>query len=281
MTPTRVTIASPVARSADLSARAGLSARLSDGWLSVGTDVLVEEDKVRLLGDLAGVAAAPVGRAGRRREYRMLNGVRRAEDAHLDGRALRYELTGMVGRPMGPEAAKTAGHVHVRPSGGRLGYAEIVEVLHGVAGFLIADLALDDGGPRSRRAWLVRAEPGDWVVLPPELAHATIDLGAGPLVFSDVIDRRAAGIYADVRQARGLAWYVAADGLLRPNERYASTPALEECSAREWSGAAPGPLYEAFRADPDDFAWLSDPDAFAAMRPALATRLSGLLDTAG
>ncbi len=62
----------------------------------------------------------------------------------------------------------------------------------------IQDLADGPDGPQSRRAWLVRAGPGDWVVLPPDLAHVTIDLGAGPLVFSDVIDRRARGIYAGV-----------------------------------------------------------------------------------
>jgi glucose-6-phosphate isomerase len=278
MTLERVAIASPIARHADLSTRAGLDVRLSDGWLSVGPDVLVEEDRVRLLGELAGVAAATLGRSVRRREYRMLNGVRRVQDAHLDGLSLRYELTGMPGRPMGWEAAKTAGHVHVRPAGARLGYPEVVEVLHGEAGFLIADLQVDPSGPRSQRAWLVRARPGDWVVLPPVLAHVTIDLGAGPLVFSDVIDRRAAGLYDDVREARGFGWYIAADGELRPNPRYEMPPVIEQVSAVEWSGVAPGPLYEAFQRDPGAFAWLSDADGFAETRPALAKRLGALLD---
>ena len=102
-----------------------------------------------------------------------------------------------------------------------MGYPEVVEVVHGEAGFLIQDLAEGPEGPPSRRAWLVRARPGDWVVLPPDLAHVTIDLGAGPLVFSDVIDRRARGIYGGVAAARGFGWYVAADGTLRPNPRYA------------------------------------------------------------
>ncbi len=101
-----------------------------------------------------------------------------------------------------------------------LGYPEIVEVLHGEAGFLIQDLTTGPSGPVSGHAWLVRARPGDWVILPPELAHVTIDLGAGPLVFSDVIDRRATGIYAGVADARGFAWYVGADGRLRANPRY-------------------------------------------------------------
>jgi glucose-6-phosphate isomerase len=185
----------------------------------------------------------------------------------------------MLGRPIGWEAAKTAGHVHVRPPGARLGFPEVVEVLHGEAGFLIADLELGPDGPQSSRAWLVRARPGDWVILPPVLAHVTIDLGAGPLVFSDIIDRRAAGIYGGVQEARGLGWYVGANGELRANERFSNPPAIEECSAVEWSGPAPGPLYLAFRDDPGAFAWLSDPDSFAAAAPALTERLGEVLPT--
>jgi glucose-6-phosphate isomerase len=269
----RVDIAAPIASDADLSERAGLPLRLTGGDLRPGRGLLIEEDAVRRLADMRDVLAEPVGRRGRHAEYRMLNGVRRPEDHGLDGLGLRYELTAMRGRPNGWEAAKSLGHVHVSPPGSAVGYPEVVEVLHGEAGFLIQDLSLTEEGPRSRRAWLVRARAGDWVVLPPDLAHVTIDLGAGPLVFSDVIDRRARGLYGGVAAAHGFGWYVAADGGLRPNPRYADPPRLEEVPAGAWSGPAPGPLYARFRADPDSFAWVSDPDRFASTWPALADRL--------
>ncbi len=209
----------------------------------------------------------------------MLNGVRQEADERLEGHVLRYELTAMIGRPIDWEAAKTAGHVHVRPPGARLGYPEVVEVLHGEAGFLIQDLSISPEGPRSSRAWLVRAGAGDWVVLPPELAHVTIDLGAGPRVFSDVIDRRAVGVYSDVADAQGFAWYVGAGGELRANERYVETPVLEECDASDWSGPAPGPLYAAFGADSSTFGWLSEPDRFAEVAPRVWDRVGGLLSS--
>jgi hypothetical protein len=122
-------------------------------------------------------------------------------------------------------------------------------------------------------AWLVRARPGDWVILPPELAHTTIDLGAGPLVFSDVIDRRAAGIYADVAKAAGFAWQVGRDGRLTRNPHYAHVPRLIEIDAAGWSGAPGGTLYRAFREDPGAFAWLSDPAMFPVIAPALWERV--------
>lgn len=273
----RVAIAAPIDADADLSVRAGLPLTLSAGRIRPGAGVVAEEDLVRRLADMRAVVADSVGRHGRRIEYRMLNGVQRSEDAQLADLPLRYELTAMHGRPVGWEAAKTLGHVHVCPPGVPVGYPEVVEVLHGVAGFLIQDLADGPDGAQSRRAWLVRAEPGDWVVLPPDLAHVTIDLGTGPLVFSDVIDRRARGIYAGVAAARGFGWYVAADGGLRPNPRYARPPRLEEVTAADWSGPAPAPLYRYFRDDPSRLEWLSDPASFENVAPALAARIAGAL----
>jgi glucose-6-phosphate isomerase len=272
---------SPGTRSVDLTSVAGLPLTLQGGVARPGVGVLVEEDRLRRLAELAGVTAEPVGRRGRRVEYQMLNGVRRAEDGHLDGLDLRYELTAMRGRPIGWESAKTAGHVHVRPPGVSLGYPEIVEVLHGEAGFLVQDLLAGAAGPRCTRAWLVRARPGDWVVLPPDLAHVTIDLGPGPLVFSDVIDRRASGVYDGVAQARGFAWYRGVDGRWRPNPRYEHPPALEETDAEAWSGAAGGRLYDAFRDDPASLAWLSDPSRFAKTRPDLWARIEEVVTLAG
>jgi glucose-6-phosphate isomerase len=273
----RIAIAAPIDADADLSVLAGLPLALSAGRIQPGAGVVAEEDLVRRLADMRAVVADGVGRHGRRIEYRMLNGVQRSEDAQLADLPLRYELTAMLGRPVGWEAAKTLGHVHVCPPGVPVGYPEVVEVLHGMAGFLIQDLADGPDGPQSRRAWLVRAGPGDWVILPPDLAHVTIDLGAGPLVFSDVIDRRARGIYAGVAAARGFGWYVAADGGLRPNPRYARPPRLEEVSAADWSGPAPAPLYRYFRDDPTRLEWLSDPAAFESVAPALAARIAGAL----
>jgi glucose-6-phosphate isomerase len=273
----RVAIASPIDMNADLSSRAGLPLALAAGRIRPGADVVIEEDRVRRLADMRDVIADGVGRRGRRVEYQMLNGVRHHDDAHLVSLPLRYELTAMMGRAIGWEAAKTLGHVHVCPPGQSIGYPEVVEVVHGEAGFLIQDLADGPDGPQSRQAWLVRAGPGDWVVLPPDLAHATIDLGAGPLVFSDVIDRRASGLYAGVAAARGFGWYVAADGGLRPNPRYAKPPQIEEVSAADWSAPALAPLYRTFRDDPQRLDWLSEPERFGQVVPGLAARIADAL----
>lgn len=277
MAVSRISIARDVPESADLTTAAGIPLELEEGSIRTGPGVLVEQDLVRQLHELAQVTADPITEDGRRVEYRMLNGVRRDSDDRLERLPVRYELTAMAGHSIGHEAAKTAGHVHVRPAGSSLGYPEVVEVLHGEAGFLIQDLEQGPEGPRSSRAWLVRARAGDRVVLPPELAHVTIDLGAGPLVFSDIIDRRAAGVYSAVARARGFCWYVAADGELYPNDRYTAIPELEVCDAAEWSGEAGGPLYSAFDSGPEDFVWLSEPDRFPDAFPQVWARIEAML----
>lgn len=277
----RTAIALPIAATADLSSRAGIALSLRGGVARLGPDLLVEDDRIRRLAELAPVTAEPVGRRGRRVEYRMLNGVREADDTRLQGHPLRYELTIMGGRPIGSEAAKTFGHVHIRPAGAMFGYPEVVEVVHGEAGFLIQDLRGSPDGPMSTAAWLVRARPGDWVILPPELAHVTIDLGAGPLVFSDVIDRRAAGIYSGVAEAAGFGWYVGSEGRLWRNPHYVEVPRLIDVDAVDWSGPAAGILYRVFRQDPDAFAWLSDPAMFSTVAPALWQRVRDAIGAPG
>jgi glucose-6-phosphate isomerase, archaeal len=277
MPDARVAIAAAIALDADLTDRAGLPLSLTDGRILPGADVVVEEDLVRRLVEMREVVADDIGDQEDRVVYQMLNGVRHEQDIELTDLPLRYELTALDGRPFGWEAAKTLGHVHVRPAGARSGYPEVVEVVHGEAGFLIQDLADGPDGPRSRRAWLVRAQQGDWVILPPDLAHVTIDLGAGPLVFSDVIDRGARGIYAGVAAAHGFGWYVAADGGLRANSRYAEPPRLEEIDAVEWSGPAPEPLYRYFRDDPSRLGWLSEPARFRVVAAGLADRIADAL----
>ena len=49
----RTRIASPIAATADLSSRAGIALSLRNGVAELGPDLLVEEDRVRRLADLA------------------------------------------------------------------------------------------------------------------------------------------------------------------------------------------------------------------------------------
>ena len=259
---TRVSIAAPVARSADLTSWTGLPLALRAGRARLGPDLLVEEDRVRRLSELARVTAEPSGRSGRRIEYRMLNGVRQPADTHLDGLRppLRADRDGAGARSAG-RRPRPLGHVHVRPPGLRH------RLSRGRRGPPRRGRFPDPGPgrrPRTDRAAgtpgsCARA-PGDWVVLPPELAHVTIDLGAGPLVFSDVIDRRATRHLRRRRRCpRASAGTSRRTGGCAPTRATSTRRGSRRSRAEDWSGPRHGRLYEVFRDDPARLSWLSEP----------------------
>jgi oxalate decarboxylase/phosphoglucose isomerase-like protein (cupin superfamily) len=236
----------------------------------------VDERAVRLLGAMVRVAATPVPPRSRRIQYWMWNGMVREADAARADPKLCYDFTFMADLPIGWERPKTLGHTHPRPAPGRLGFAEIVEVLDGSVGFMVQDLL---PGPRSTFSALVVGLPGERVVLPPFLLHASVNLAGAPAVFSDVIDRRiVAGMlpsdYNGVADAHGMAHFIDLDGADRPNPFYKEVPPLLRFTAAEWSGLSPDrPLYRDYIEDAASFDWIVDPELFPGRFPELWERV--------
>ncbi len=245
------------------SASPGLEVGLVRRRPSVAPGIRVDERSVRLLGAMRHVTATPVSPQSRRIQYWMLNSMVREADAGRVDPRLCYDFTFIPDRPIGWERPKTLGHSHPRPGPGRIGFAEVVEVLDGTVGFLIQDLL---PGPRSTFAALVTGRPGDRVVLPPFLTHASINLSGDPCVFSDVIDRRIVegqlpSDYNPVAEARGMAYFVDLDGEARPNPFYKEVPPLQRFTVEEWSGPSRDrPLYQDYVENPGMFDWIIDPD---------------------
>jgi oxalate decarboxylase/phosphoglucose isomerase-like protein (cupin superfamily) len=268
----------------EFTAPAGIEVGLVRRRPALGPGIRVDERAVRRLGAMGRVAATPVPPRSRRIQYWMWNGmVREADTARVDPR-LCYDFTFMADLPIGWERPKTLGHTHPRPAPGKLGFAEIVEVLDGTVGFMIQDLF---PGPRSSFAALIVGKPGDRVVLPPFLLHASINLAGDPAVFSDVIDRRiVAGQlpsdYNGVADAHGMAYFMDVDGAARPNPVYKDVPPLQRFTALEWSGPAPDrPLYGDYVQRPDDFDWIVDPGLFPVRFPTLWARVSDVATRQG
>ena len=244
-----------------------------------GPGLRIEELRARRRADLRPVALDPDDVRGGAVQYWMWNGVAAArDDARMSGRDARYELTIMADRPLGRERPKTSGHRHVRPAPGRPIFPEVCQVLAGTAAFLLQDL---EAGPAATYAALVVVEPGEWIVLPPGLHHGTISLRGEPVIFADVIDRRAAAEYASLASARGFAHLVLTDGSTVPNPAYVHVPPLEHWTASTWSSSLAGSLYERYRDDPAEFRWLSEPEEFARRFPEFARWLRPILARSG
>jgi oxalate decarboxylase/phosphoglucose isomerase-like protein (cupin superfamily) len=258
------------------TAPAGIDVGLVRGRPAVGAGITMIERSARPLAALREVLADPAPISPRRAQYWMLNGMVRDADAARTDSRLCFDFTFVPDRPVGWEQAKTLGHSHARPPGARLGFAEIIEVVEGTVGFLVADIL---PGPRATFAALVVAGPGERVVMPPFLSHASINLAGDPVVFTDVIDRRVvdgrlASDYSKVKAARGLSWYIDRDGQARPNPAYVAVPELLRFTAREWSGPWPDrPLYLDYVDHPGTLDWLTDPDLFPERYPELWARV--------
>ena len=258
------------------SAPAGIEVGLVRRRPAVGPGIRVDERAVRLLGAMRHVTATPVSPGSRRLQYWMLNSMVCEADAGRVDRRLCYDFTFMPDRPIGWERPKTLGHSHARPGPGRLGFAEVIEVLDGTVGFIVQDLRT---GPRSTFTAVVTGRPGDRIILPPFLLHASINLAGDPVVFSDVIDRRIVegqlpSDYSGVAGAHGMAHFIDLDGKARANPHYKEVPPLQRFTATEWSGPSPErPLYQDYVEDPGQFDWIIDPDLVPRRFPALWARV--------
>lgn len=255
----------------------GLPMHLDEnGQLIFGPEVVVQESKVRLLDELTPVAlASEVCRGSREVVYYMYNGVCRKSDApHLEGVPLRYELTLMPPRQIGREFVKTLGHLHAPEPKSGLGYAEVCEVLVGVAHFFFQ--TLDTTGPDAPLVFYVEAKAGQKVIIPPGLDHLTINPGPEPLLFSDVIALGVTGIYDRFKAARGAAYLeVAEDGQPHfiPNPYYRAVAPLHRMTLKEHPEldlTDSVPLYAAFlRNKGENWPFLTDPRQFRAFFPEL------------
>jgi len=259
----------------------GLPIRLDEaGRLVCGPEVVIEEVKVRRFDELAPVALEPETCHGRQEPaYYMYNGVYRQADAgRLAGLGLRYELTLMPPLRMGRECVKTLGHRHCAEPRSGLDYAEVCEVLTGVAHFLFQ--TLDPSGPDASLAFYIEARAGDKVIIPPGLDHCTINPGPEPLLFSDVIAVGVNGIYDRFKAARGAAYLeVVQDGqaCFIPNPAYRTVPHLQKVSPGDYPHlrlTRDEPLYTVFLEERGAcWPFLADPSQFWAYFPDLATWL--------
>jgi len=121
---------------------------------------------------------------------------------------------------LGREALRSQGHVHSVPAATGVAYSELYEFWHGRGLVYMQDGASAD----VTDVIVVEAGPGDKVAIPPGWAHATVNLGDGPMAFGAVYALDAVLVYEPLRKLQGTAHYVLADGTLEPNPRYRSVP---------------------------------------------------------
>jgi glucose-6-phosphate isomerase len=128
--------------------------------------------------------------------YEMARGACLEKDkAVFEKKGLRYDITNIRPGTIGGEFVKTIGHFHKDSS------SEIYEVLSGEALFLFQEIK---GGGKT---YLIKAKPGEKVIIPPGFGHVTINCGKKNLVVADISSVDMKPDYEFFKKNRGAAYY--------------------------------------------------------------------------
>ncbi|MHB8758078.1 MAG: glucose-6-phosphate isomerase family protein [Bacillota bacterium] len=288
----------------DLMATAGLPLALDGGLrLVIPPGAGNDRPAVRTLEEMRPYLADP-GARGPVELYFMYRDLGRSADRVGYGPlGLRFDVTVLIPGAVSGELVKTAGHYHPAPGGPSEGassdggpvaamghradvsFPEVYGVIHGRAHYLLQDGRVDG----LSRAFLVEAEAGEVVVVPPNFGHVTINPGPDPLVMANWVEATFASVYGPYAERRGACYYEFAQaggaggaGRVEPNPRYPAVP-LERLTAKRFAarcrpgedlwqaakleGRAPGrpgprPLYELGVTEPQRLAFLTRPAAY-------------------
>lgn len=173
--------------------------------------------------------------------YRDLALPEHAEAIHEAG--LEYDITVIPPGRIGDEFVKTIGHYHPYKSGTKVRYPEVYEVIYGRAFFLLQSAS--DDLERLKDAYLVSAERGEKVLVPPGYGHVSVNPGEDVLVMSNWQPLGNKGLYEPYEARSGAAYYVVSSERISKtgqsssnydfiaNLNYQQVPPLRRVRARE------------------------------------------------
>lgn len=265
--------------------RSGLPLYLNEcGVMTLGEGLTMAGTGHKTLAAMMGLLANEEDVPADEWAYDTYRSITRPEDAALfEERQMSYDITIIAPGTVGGERKKTSGHYHGWNPTHTNTYGEVYEVIKGTALFCLQKSPDFEEHPEAAHVEdviLVTVPEGKTLLVPPNYGHCSINVGEGPLVFSNVAYKPCPVLYDAVKARHGMAYYVfeGADGSLdvRPNPNYADldVPAPRFATVHEapelgidFSHGA----YENFVSNPDAFDHLPHPDAYI-------ERIMGLLD---
>jgi len=157
--------------------------------------------------------------------------------AHIADNGLRYDITVIPGIKIGKEFNKTAGHFHKLVPNTNLTYTEVYEVLYGEGHYLLQKNDNTD-------FILIKAKPGDKVVVPPNYAHVTTNPTNKVLVAANWMALASKSNYNSIKNKKGLMWYYTTDGWIK-NKNYSKTIEPREAKPKQVKefGLTEKPMY--------------------------------------
>lgn len=137
------------------------------------------------------------------------------EDQNLyDSHKFSYDITIIMPGTINGEFKKTSGHYHGWNKSHTNTYGEVYEVIYGDAMFVLQkspDFEENPVGAKIEDVIIVTVHEGQTLIVPPNYGHCSVNIGQGPLVFSNEAYQPCPVIYDSVRAHCGMAYYLFKD----------------------------------------------------------------------
>ena len=169
---------------------------------------------------------------------------------------IRFDITVIPGKEVHGECMKTFGHSHPTAED-ELSFPEVYQVLSGSAVFLLQQTNRN----RSVNVSMIRAEAGQVILIPPNMAHVTINPAGGTAVLANLVADGFESDYSEFKENRGAAFYYLPDGNIEQNANYV-VKNIERPKPADFNrryGFACGDLLSEFEKSPEKFAFLKKP----------------------
>jgi Thermophilic glucose-6-phosphate isomerase and related metalloenzymes len=224
------------------------------------------------VGQMLGLLANEDGLNYKEEFYDVYRGIRYPEDEELQKKkGLRYDITIVMDGLVNGECKKTSGHYHGYNAQKTNTFAEVYEVIKGKALYILQRADNFESAPHNivlEDVILVSVEEGQSIIVPPNYGHCSINIGNGPMIFSNLAYVPCPISYDSVKYYHGMGFYIKKDNskvIVERNERYSHVPLPKFATVKENEnlGIKFGlPVYESFKKYPGVFEFLENPDPY-------------------
>jgi len=238
----------------DLGQRLTVLLDLKENLLTIGGEETVIEGSRMSLSEMKGVLHNKRLEANTSAiAYHVFRRVALNVDLHLfDKSGVRYDITVLPPSDWGGECPRTFGHVHQRTP---TSPPEVFEVAEGKPHFLIQDTV------RTGSIWIVEAEKGDKILIPPDTLHLIINPSDQHVVTSNLVSNAAIQDYEYVRRMSGAAYFELQGGRFERNQCYHGQYKMEFIRANSQAQSqeiikSRDRIYDLFTSKPEIFNFL-------------------------
>ena len=127
---------------------------------------------------------------------------------------IRYDITVIPPQMLGEEFVRTKGHYHAND------FQELYTVLEGEAIFFF-----QKGKEKIEGVIVIQAKKGDWVLVPREYAHITINPSKKELKIGNWVSEKCENLYQPLEKMGGPCYFYTIDGWIK-NKNYEEVPEL-------------------------------------------------------